>query len=98
MYNYTPNNSHKNPLAEGVVGREIVAYFASQGIAGVPVDAVSLGGTYSCHTYEITFDNGWVGTYDVVFSSDPTSCVVTSVVPVGENTYIGTNKEEENNV
>lgn len=58
----------KNPLAEGVVGRQIVAYF--QNLDGrVAVDAESIEHVgEGQHDYRITFESGIVQAYRVTFS------------------------------
>jgi hypothetical protein len=60
----------ENELKDGVVGREIVAYF--QNLDGrVAVAAKSIGTAgMDRHDYEITFEDGTVQSYRVTFGSE----------------------------
>ena len=59
----------KNPLNEGVVGRQIVAYFEElDGRVAVEAKSIDHVGEAQ-HDYQITFEGGLVQTYRVTFSS-----------------------------
>lgn len=58
-----------NKLAEGVVGRKLVAYFAANE-GRVAVDAKSLGSQgQDQNDYEITFESGSVQAYRITFAA-----------------------------
>lgn len=59
----------KNPLNEGIVGRQIVAYFAElDGRIAVDAESIDHVGEGQ-HDYRITFEGGQVQAYRVTFSS-----------------------------
>lgn len=61
--------SADQPLSEGVVGREIVKYFA-ENYGTVAVDAKSIESKgHDMHDYEITFEHGITQAYRVTFAA-----------------------------
>lgn len=74
--------SADQPLAEGVVGREIVAYFKNLD-GRVAVHAKSIGSLSDGHQhdYEITFEGGLVQSYRVTWA-DTTSAKIHSMAPL----------------
>jgi hypothetical protein len=74
--------SADQPLAEGVVGREIVAYFKNLD-GRVAVHAKSIGSLSGGlqHDYEITFESGIVQSYRVTWA-ELTSAKILHMAPL----------------
>ena len=57
------------PLAEGVVGSQIVKYFNRIGKVAVSAESLGTDGADQ-HKYRITFEDGTVASYNLLFSRD----------------------------